>query len=234
MSQCGNPSVIAAHIHEKFDHIQIAPLARKIVKLDKRQLDLLVSRGEEGGALLLDKHTLDEIYVAKHGAVEFVLARCLVIRDSRLQKMSRAVKLVTIAHGKALPRLYHGIVDIEISVLPLIGNQIVDNAVSQRLKLRNGRQPRKVCHRLDPLCHVRVPEKVGALVHALLPLATESLHTSRLIKAIVHAFGGHAAHQLLPLRPKATRDANIFKTDILHRDTLQKGMYFCTILSQSF
>ena len=88
-----------------------------VVKLNESKLYLLVTGGGERRRVLLDENALDKVYVFEHAVVKLVLARCLLVGNSRLKKMTRAVKLVVVAVGKAVAGVDYRVVDVEISVL---------------------------------------------------------------------------------------------------------------------
>ena len=168
-------------------------------------------RRNEGRGVFFHEHSLDKVNVFKHTVIELVLTRGFLIGDSRLKQMTRAVKLVIVAVGKALARLYDRVINIEISVLKLIFLNLVDYSIGKCLKLGGFFKPRNVCDRLYPLGDVRVPEEVGAVWHTLFPVAGERLYSPRIVKAVIYVHGGNVANKRLLLRPKTTCYFDVFK-----------------------
>ena len=87
----------SADIQKICGKLQIFLLSRVFVHSEKRKLDLLVTGGDKRRRALLDENALDKIDVFKHAVVKLVLAGCLLVGDSRLDKVTRAVKLVVVA-----------------------------------------------------------------------------------------------------------------------------------------
>ena len=87
----------AALVHKELAERQIAPLTRRLVELDQRQLDLLMARIAALLPLSGAEHAVDIVGIAPHDAEEPVLAGGLIVRHCRLDQVSGAAELVAVA-----------------------------------------------------------------------------------------------------------------------------------------
>jgi hypothetical protein len=81
------------------------------------------------------KAKLDIIGISAHSVEKLALARSLVIRHSRLDKMTRAIKLVLISVLKSALRLNDREINVKIAVLALIFYNEINGIVADPLKL---------------------------------------------------------------------------------------------------
>ena len=104
--------------------------------------------GDERGALLDYENVVYEFNVFEHHLQKLILARCLVISYRCLYHMAEAVKLVPVTVSKPRLEIDGYKVRVEISVLALIGRDVVYYLISQSLELGIGRVGYYVCHAL--------------------------------------------------------------------------------------
>ena len=88
--------LLASLINEEAGHLQIAFFICGVVKLDQRQLDLLVAGVARDLALFRTKSFADQIGVAAHGIQEIAAPGGVKMRDRGFDKMPCAVELMAV------------------------------------------------------------------------------------------------------------------------------------------
>ena len=205
----------AAFVNEEFRKAQIALVARAVAEPDKRQLYLLVAGGGELSRILGDKDSLDIIGVVAHQVKEFILARGFIICDSGFDEVTRAVKLMEQAVGEAVLGLADGEIDVEVAAgIPVLLNK-VDNAVNDGLKLLVGALAHRVGDSLYPFRDVRIPEEMGLVLHALVPVAVECGESSRLAESLIDGGNRHIFVDVKAVFPE-TAEFNFIIGDSFH------------------
>ena len=136
---------------------------RRAVEADEREFDLFVPRRCERGGFLGQKDAIDAVGVFFHQAQKAVFSGRFVVCNRRLDQMPRAVEFVVRAVGKALARLNHGIINIEVTVVLLMLLDPVDHPFRFGRKIGVFLAREDVRRALDPFRNVGIPEDMGEL-----------------------------------------------------------------------
>ena len=177
---------VASVINEEFCELQITEIVCCTIHTDERKLDLLMSGGCKLCRFFSHEGFFDAICVFFHQLQESVFSCGFIISDCRLHQMSRTVKLVPVSVGIALLGRTGDEIRIEITVLTLIFLNLVDDPFNFFFQIGIFFLVKNVCRTFHPFGNVGVPEDVRLVRLSLLPIATESGNSARVVEAIVN------------------------------------------------
>src|ERR1700722_5715947 len=202
--------------------IEAAAIAGQSVKLDQRELDLLMP----AIAALLPRTAAkccgDVIDVTLHDVEHLASPGGAKVGDGAFEQMARVIELVVVAQVRpALLRLAPVVPAVEIAEGRLGAREIVDDGVNLRLDVGVAPMGKRVSSRLDPLADIRVPEHLHGKVMAV-PRDHERgnrlrqfkrIEDAHLFELLVLARNRVLEHGLEPLAPERAGDADIRKRD---------------------
>ena len=200
--------------------IEAASIAGQPVKLDQRELDLLMP----AIAALLPRTAAegcgDMIDIALHHVEQLASSGGSKVGDGAFEQMPGVIELVVVAQVRpALLRLAPVVPAVEIAVGRLGAREIVDDGVDLRLDVGVAPMGKRVSSRLDPLADIRVPEHLHGKVMAV-PRDRERgnrlrqfkrIEDAHLFELLVLARNRVLEHGLEPLAPERAGDADIRK-----------------------
>ena len=138
---------------------------------------------------LNNERLFDTVDVLFHYRKEFVLSRCLIVRNRRLYKMSGTVQLVLAAPSENVFRFDLNKMRIKIAVFGLICRHIAHQRVYDLLLfLTTAVFDDQIAHRLYPFGDIRIEKDMRIGLQSLFVVETERVESARLLESIVHAF----------------------------------------------
>ena len=202
--------------------IEAAAVAGQPVKLDERELDLLMA----GIAALLSrtaaKRCGDVIDIALHDVEHLAPSGGAKVGDGAFEQMPGVIELVVVAQVRpALLGLAPVVPAVEIAVGRLGAREIVDDGVDLRLDVGIAPMGERVARRLDPLADIGIPEHLHGEAMAV-PRdcerrnrlrQLERIEDAHLLELRVLARNRVLEHGLEPLAPERAGDADIRKRD---------------------
>ena len=148
--------------------IEAAAIPGQPVKLDQRELDLLmpaIAALLPGAAA---ERRGDVIDIALHDVEQLAPSGGSKVGDGAFEQMSGVVELVVVAQVRpALLRFAPVVPAVEIAVGRLGAREVVDDGVDLRLDVGVAPMGKRVSSRLDPLADIRIPEHLHGEVMAV-------------------------------------------------------------------
>ena len=126
---------LASLIDEIFRKPTMLLFPRQLVQLHQRHLDDLMPRITMPFSFFRSEGTVNQIHIPQHGIEEPALPRRPIIRDRRLQHMSRAVELMIVSQiGPALRKTMDDIIGIQVSVRLLRTDDLIHGLIHRSLQ----------------------------------------------------------------------------------------------------
>src|SRR5262249_28202992 len=138
--------------------LEVTSLAGKAIKLDQRQLDLLVTAIAADLVRARAEPTVNVIHILGHYSEQIIFAGRLGMSDRRLNEMTRAIKLMPVTQvGPLLGRLATLEETVEVAVRTLSLGDARNDVVNARFERQIGLGGERIACGLDPFGEIRIP-----------------------------------------------------------------------------
>src|ERR1700727_1899370 len=167
--------------------IEPAAVAGQPVKLDQRELDLLMPAIAAPLFWVTAEGCGDVIDVTLHDVEQLASSGGAKVGDGAFEQMPRIIEFVVVAQVRpTLFGLAPVVPAVEIAVGRLGAREIVDDGVDLRLDVGVSLMGERITRRLDPLADIRIPEHLHGEVMAV-PRDCERRSRSRPLEGIADA-----------------------------------------------